>query len=179
MPLRYIEDFLSPQQADRLMDWLLSSGEVSWQQETFSIFGKPVEAPRSLAWYGNQGVNYRYTGIDHRASGWPDRLDNLREQVKAVTGKTFNFVLLNRYDHGGQYMGWHKDDERGADACIASLSLGAKRRFRYQVTHHDVRNFDMHNGSLLIFDGQRRHQLAKTRQKVGTRINLTFRSIRA
>jgi alkylated DNA repair dioxygenase AlkB len=41
-------------------------------------------------------------------------------------------VLLNLYRNGVDSMGWHSDDERelGERPVIASVSLGATRRFR-------------------------------------------------
>jgi len=84
-------------------------------------------------------------------------------------------------------MGWHSDDETelGDRPVIASLSLGAMRRFRLR---HRRRNkldpvvIDLECGSLLIMQGdtQRfwKHQVPKTKRVVEPRINLTFRSIR-
>ena len=71
-------------------------------------------------------LNYRYTGIDHICDGWPVWLDKLKEKFKK-SRKKFNFVLMNRYEDGQQYMGWHRDNERGWRTKIASLSLGAER----------------------------------------------------
>ena len=44
----------------------------------------------------------------------------------------FNHVLANRYRDGADSMGFHADDEPefGPDPLIATLSLGASRRFR-------------------------------------------------
>jgi alkylated DNA repair dioxygenase AlkB len=176
--MHYQENFLCEDEARQLHDWLTSDSAVHWCQEQFRIFGRQVLAPRQLAWFGDLGVNYRYTGIDHLATGWPRQLTQLRERVCTQTGKSFNFVLLNRYRHGGDYMGWHRDDERGADPTIASLSLGAQRRFRIRSGPGDSsRAFDLASGSLLVLDGRQQHMLAKSRRKVGERINLTFRRI--
>jgi len=73
---------------------------VAWETEEFRIFGKKVLAPRSLCWFGDVGVNYRYTGIDHVCSGWPDWLDRLKGKIQKTTEVKFNFVLMNRYDDG-------------------------------------------------------------------------------
>jgi alkylated DNA repair dioxygenase AlkB len=79
-------------------------------------------------------------------------------------------------------MGWHRDDEAGCLGDIASLSLGAVRRFAIdlsadyaeQVLRESV---DLANGSLLVFDGRQRHCLRATKRPVGMRINLTFRNL--
>ena len=128
--MRFIEGFLAPAQAH---DWLVqleNSDWVEWQRETFSIFGRQVDAPRTLTWFGDAGLNYRYTGVDHCAAlGWPEPLRRLKDQVEMTAGQSFNFLLLNRYANGSEYMGWHRDDEQGCRGDIASLSLGASRRF--------------------------------------------------
>ncbi len=173
--MRYVEDFLTADESSRMLAELRD--EVSWQRETFPMFGRRVEVPRHLAWFGDHGVNYRYTGHDHCATGWPTLLQNIRRRVMAEAACAFNFVLLNRYDNGSHHMGWHRDDERGAQPTIASVSLGAVRRFRYGSNPGQVRSIDVQDGSLLVFDGRVRHQLARSAKPLGMRINLTFRQI--
>ena len=83
-------------------------------------------------------------------------------------------------------MGWHADDEAelGPAPCIASVSLGANRRFRFRPKpHHDAESYglDLPDGSVLIMRGETQanwqHAIPKTARPVGPRINLTFRRI--
>ena len=61
-------------------------------------------------------------------------------------------------------MGWHRDDETGCQGDIASLSLGAERRFRIeQGSAEERRHIDLEHGSLMIFDGRQRHCLTKNK----------------
>ena len=175
----YQRDFLPSKDADHWLNWLQQENNVAWAKESFSIFGRRVTAPRRLAWFGDAGLNYRYTGTDHLAEGWPTALSALRDRVQAVAAQEFNFLLLNRYANGQQYMGWHRDDEAGCAGNIASLSLGAPRRFRYESEiNGKSEQIDLEHGSLLLFDGRRRHCLAKTVRPVEERINLTFRLLK-
>ena len=175
----YQRDFLPSKDADHWLNWLQQENNVAWAKESFSIFGRRVTAPRRLAWFGDAGLNYRYTGTDHMAEGWPTALSALRDRVQAVAAQEFNFLLLNRYANGQQYMGWHRDDEAGCAGNIASLSLGAPRRFRYESEiNGKSEQIDLEHGSLLRFDGRRRHCLAKTVRPVEERINLTFRLLK-
>lgn len=177
--MRYIPRFLEQDEAHELHAWF-SSDVVTWHRESFQIFGKRQQAPRQLAWFGDCGVNYRYTGIDHRAQGWPAQLDSVRAKVSGAAAQNFNFLLVNRYRHGGEHMGWHRDDEHAADPLIASLSLGATRRFRVRAgPGEESCGLDLTDGSLLLLDGRTQHMLAKTKRAVSERINLTFRSIHA
>ena len=175
----YQRDFLPSKDADHWLNWLQQESNVAWARESFSIFGRRVTAPRRLAWFGDAGLNYRYTGTDHMAEGWPTALSALRDRVQAVAAQEFNFLLLNRYANGQQYMGWHRDDEAVCAGNIASLSLGARRRFRYESEiNGKSEQIDLEHGSLLLFDGRRRHCLAKTVRPVEERINLTFRLLK-
>lgn len=79
-------------------------------------------------------------------------------------------------------MGWHADDEPEIGNVIGSLSLGATRKFR--VRHNRTREtqtFLVNHGSLIIMAGTMQefwqHEVPKTKQDVGERINLTFRKI--
>ena len=51
--------------------------------------------------------------------------ERLRKEVESATGQAFNFLLMNRYADGSEYMGWHRDDEKGCSSLIASLSQRA------------------------------------------------------
>lgn len=179
--MRFIESFLPPMEAAYWLAALDDPKRVNWQRESFHIFGRHVQAPRQLAWFGDAGLNYRYTGIDHEAVGWPPALQTLKSRIENEAKQTFNFLLLNRYADGTDHMGWHRDDEQGCYGLIASLSIGAKRRFSINVSPPDQvanrQTFELENGSLLIFDGRQRHCLRATKKPCGLRINLTFRLI--
>ena len=66
---RYIPDYLDPIEADELFAWL--EANVSWRQERYLMFGRFALAPRLVAWYGNPGLSYSYSGITHKTTGWP------------------------------------------------------------------------------------------------------------
>ena len=123
-----------------------------------------------------------YSGIPHEPLPWTAELKALRDEVSAATGARFNSVLLNRYRSGEDSVSWHRDDEPelGRDPVIASLSLGATRRFKLRhLATKETHSLDLNDGSLLLMSGpsQREweHCLTKTKRAVGERINLTFR----
>ena len=79
-------------------------------------------------------------------------------------------------------MGLHADNEPGLGDVIGSLSLGATRAFRIRHnTTKEARTFRLGHGTLVIMAGtmQRfwKHEVPKTTEHVGERINLTFRYI--
>ncbi len=157
--------------------------DVDWRQETARIMGQSVPLPRLTAWYGEAG--YRYSGIDHPPRPWLEDLTALKEVAEAHAGTGFNAVLLNLYRSGRDSVAWHRDAEPalGPDPVVASISLGAVRRFRLRHARDKTLAvaLDLPHGSLLVMGpgSQRawRHALPKTARPVGPRLNLTFRRI--
>lgn len=172
LPFRYLPESLHD--ADAVMRWCTNG--PSWQHENIRLFGRLVRVPRMVAWYGDPGIRYGYSGLQHAAEGWPKPLSALREELTERLGMNWNFVLLNRYRDGRDWMGWHRDDEKEMRGPVASVSLGATRRFRLQDGDERY-HLDLEHGSVVVFDGRLRHTLARTSKSVGERFNLTFRCI--
>ncbi|EED31378.1 DNA repair system specific for alkylated DNA [gamma proteobacterium NOR5-3] len=160
--------------------------ELHWRQEPIQLFGKRYMQPRLLAWYGDDGLSYRYSGIDHEPLPWTATLATLREHVQTLSGVRFNSVLANQYRDHRDSMGLHADDEPelGPKPVIASLSLGEERVFRLKHRHRkDLKpvRLPLAPGSLLIMRGDTqqnwRHEVPKQARPCGARINLTFRYV--
>ncbi len=157
--------------------------ELDWRTEHVRMFGRRVKAPRQVAWYGDG--NYRYWGLDHPPRPLPPLLRGIRDCVSSLTGADYNGVLGNLYSDGDDSMGWHADDEPelGPAPVIASLSLGAARRFQFRRLDDKRQriDIDLAPASLLVMAGDTQrtwqHRLPKTRRALGSRINLTFRWI--
>ena len=158
---------------------------IDWQQESILMFGRRVLVPRLVAWHGDPGARYTYSGTTHEPLPWTPSLARIRDRAADLCGAYFNAVLLNLYRDGRDGMGWHADDEveLGRDPVIASVSLGATRRFC--LRHRKRRNLKLDvplpHGSLLCMSGSTQHHwihaLPKARTAVGERINLTFRVV--
>ncbi|WP_145009123.1 alpha-ketoglutarate-dependent dioxygenase AlkB family protein [Pseudomonas oryzihabitans] len=181
--LAFYPQWRSPDQADA---WLRElDAETPWSQPQVRVFNRWHPVPRQVAWYADPGVVYGYAGLDHAALPWTPLLQLIREEVEAACGQAFNGVLLNRYRDGQDSMGWHSDDETslGRNPLIASLNLGATRRFdfRRKGTSRIGHSLPLGHGSLLVMAGATQHhwqhQIAKTRKASGVRLNLTFRWI--
>lgn len=157
--------------------------ETAWRQESARIMGRTVPIPRLTAWHGEAG--YVYSGIRLEPLPWTPPLLALRAIAEGLAGQSFNSVLLNLYRDGRDGVSWHADDEPGLgpDPLIASLSLGAGRRFqlRHRITRERAEVVLTH-GSCLLMGGtiqhHWQHQIPKTTRPVGPRINLTFRQMR-
>ena len=162
--------FLSAERADVLLNWCLH--RVNWGTEEVSLFGRRHTVPRLTAWYGEPGTNYRYSGQDHPGDGVPEALQPLTRRLNA------NHVLLNRYRAGGDYMGWHRDDERGVSGPVHIVSVGASRTLRWRFEGcRKSQAVPLSHGSKLSIDGRLPHTLTRTRRAVGERVSLSFRCI--
>ncbi len=136
-----------------------------------------------MAWYGDAGVNYRYSGVDHDPLPWLPLLSRLKQDLEKQCQHAFNSMMANLYRHGQDSMGCHADNEKelGRNPVIASLSLGETRllRFRHGQSGQKL-DVELKNGDLLVMAGSIqhhwRHELPKTRKVKQARINLTFRN---
>ncbi|WP_372353993.1 alpha-ketoglutarate-dependent dioxygenase AlkB [Xanthomonas sp. NCPPB 3761] len=181
--IRWQRGWLDAAQADALLQTLLA--QVRWEVHRIRMFGRVVDSPRLSSWIGDADASYRYSGTRFAPQPWLDALQPARARLQAETGHPFNSVLVNRYRSGSDAMGWHSDDEPelGAQPLIASVSLGATRRFAFK--HRDdaalKQTLELGHGDLLVMSGdtQRyyKHALPRTARPVGERINLTFRHI--
>ena len=183
--VRFHPGWLVAADADRLLQALI--GDASWQVHRIRMFGRWLDSPRLSCWMGDADAHYRYSGADFLPHPWAPALLELREQLQQACAGSFNSVLLNRYRDGRDSMGWHSDDEPelGPTPLIASLSLGAPRRFLLRRRDDPAQKFEflLGHGDLLLMRGhcQRdyQHALPKTARVSGERINLTFRQIAA
>jgi len=179
----WIPGWLAAPAAETLRLELLD--QVDWEVHRIRLFGREVDSPRLSSWIGDAQAHYRYSGADFVPHPWPPALQPLRQRLQAERGADFNSVLVNRYRDGRDAMGWHSDDEPelGPAPLIASLSLGAPRRFVFKHRHDATlkRELLLGHGDLLLMAGQTqrdyRHALPRTARPVGERINLTFRRI--
>lgn len=174
--LLYDETFLPPDLADEYFAVLRDTCE--WQQKA-GVFGHLQ--PRLTASYGDAGITYRYSGTQNPSLPWTEALLQIKARVEAVRGQ-YNYCLLNRYRSGADSVGWHADNEPGMSPVIGSVSLGAARTFRIRHnTTHARRDFVVQHGTLIIMAGTMqqfwKHDVPKTTEIVGERINLTFRKI--
>ncbi|HEY0659804.1 MAG TPA: alpha-ketoglutarate-dependent dioxygenase AlkB [Lysobacter sp.] len=181
--LAFETQWLPPAAADALFAALRET--ITWEIHRIRLFGREHASPRLSCWIGDPDASYRYSGMRFEPRPWPAALASIRRRLRDELGIDFNSALANRYRDGRDAMGWHSDSEPelGPMPVIASLSLGATRRFvlKHRVQPELKFALDLPHGSLLLMRGdtQRyyRHALPRTTRPVGERINLTFRRI--
>ncbi len=180
---RLVPGFVSSH--EQVMQTLL--GTLPLRQEPITMFGKTHLTPRLTSWHGDPGCGYRYSGRGFEPLPWVPALAEIRDRLRETTGYAFNSVLANFYRDGTDAMGAHADDERELgpardDIGIASVSLGARRRFLLRrKTGGDAVEYALGAGDLLVMGGRTqsefKHWVPRTKKPVGPRMNLTYRVI--
>lgn len=180
--VQFYGEILTPLDADRYYEDLLES--IAWQHDEAMIFGRHITTKRQVAWYGDQAFSYTYSKITKQALPWTASLLALKALVESYTGEVFNSCLLNLYHDGNEGMAWHSDGEVDLkpNGAIASLSLGAERRFLFKHKQSGaVVETILPHGSLLVMKDETQthwlHRLPPMARIKTPRVNLTFRTI--
>ena len=163
--------------------------ELPWQEDIVTLFGKTHVTTRQLVWMGDSDIDYQYSGHTRQTIPWTDTVFHVKHHIEQKLldlgiDANFNSCLLNYYPSGEDGMGYHADDERelGEQPVIASLSLGATRKFvfKHKKTQDKVELY-LESGQLIVMHGETqnfwKHSITKTKKVTTGRISLTFRQI--
>lgn len=157
---------------------------LPWSRDEVIIYGKKILARRMVVWCSDYPLPYKYSGVEKYPIVWTKELLELKSIVEKYSQESFNSCLLNYYTSGREGMSWHSDDESSLvrHGTIASLSLGAERRFlfRHKKTKEKL-EIILEPGSLLLMKGETQdhwqHSLPISSKVRKPRINLTFRNL--
>jgi alkylated DNA repair dioxygenase AlkB len=180
--VNYFGPILDTSEARRYYEAFLN--DIPWKNDEAVIFGKHIITARKVAWYGDSNFSYTYSGTTKQALVWTAELATLKEKLENLCGAVFNSCLLNLYHNGDEGMSWHSDDEKSLarNSCIASVSLGAEREFRFKHKRLNEKvSVLLESGSLLVMKDATQshwlHSIPKTKKVRTPRINLTFRTM--
>ena len=162
---------------------------LPWQPDIVTLFGKTHVTTRQIVWMGDSDASYQYSGHTRQAIAWTDSVFHVKHHIeqqllKIGINAEFNSCLLNYYPSGDDGMGYHADDEKelGHQPVIASLSLGATRKFvfKHKKTQDKVELY-LESGQLIVMHGATqqywKHSITKTKTVDEGRISLTFRQM--
>ncbi len=178
----YYEKIVNDEEIKSLFDALLNN--IHWENERVIMFGKEIVTKRKVAFFSDPSISYRYASKTKIGLPWTSSLLTIKNIVESITKESYNACLLNLYHNGEESMGWHSDNEKEiiANSSIASLSLGANRKFsfKHKVSKETV-SIELEDGSLLEMKGSIQahwwHALLKSKKVTAARINLTFRQM--
>jgi len=178
----YYDKIVNDDEVKQLYDALLNN--IHWENERVVMFGKEIITKRKVAFFSDPSITYRYASKTKIGLPWTDSLLTIKNRVESITKESYNACLLNLYHNGEESMGWHSDNEKEiiANSSIASLSLGANRKFsfKHKLSKETV-SIELEDGSLLEMKGSVQihwwHALLKSKKVTDARINLTFRQM--
>lgn len=161
--------------------------ELPWQADKVTLFGKTHITTRQIVWMGENDSMYYYSGHRRQAIPWSEPVFHVKRLIEDRLAQIgivieFNSCLLNYYPTGEDGMGYHADDEPelGPQPVIASLSLGAQRKFvlKHKTSKTKV-ELPLSAGQLIVMHGTTqqhwKHTITKTKMVKQGRISLTFR----
>jgi alpha-ketoglutarate-dependent dioxygenase alkB family protein 2 len=193
--LIYHKNFISYDTANKIFDILEQN--IIYNPDHMSkvkIFGEEHEIPRKQVAYGEPGTFYNFSGTHVDAISWnqDSKLCKILLILKNVVSKqfncNFNFVLINRYADGNDYIGFHADDEKDLqnDSPIVGLTFGAERDFQFKniksgknYMFNKSNSLVLHHGSCISMQYPTnqfwKHSVPKRAKIKSPRISLTFR----
>lgn len=159
--------------------------DCDFQRYKMKMYDREVLSPRKMASFGDGPTVYQDYSSIKMPDSWPYYLLPIRERLEKLTGQKYNFVLVNLYQDGNDYIGYHgdKEDSLVENSTIASISLGVERDFylRHNITGKTTKIL-LQEGSLLLMKGETqkryKHSVPKRKRINEPRINLTFRLIK-
>lgn len=174
---------LDPEWMERLPTLMEETDPLLDHHPAITIYGRVVHQRRSVSFFSDTSVGYRYSGQLARSKPLTDDLRTFLGVINEQFDAEFNGILINKYDGGEENIGKHSDDEKALDrtAGVVSVSVGASRTFRIRnkQTGAIVANLPTQPNTILQMwgDFQREftHEIPVEKKVHGVRYSLTFR----
>jgi alkylated DNA repair dioxygenase AlkB len=148
------------------------------------IFNKLIDTPR---WQQAYGKSYSFSGNISTAKPFTNLLNTFLDWAnhnESINGRspTLNGILVNWYQDGDHYIGWHSDDESQIDGTspIYTISLGINRTFKIRdKSTKTTKDYEFYNGDYFIMGGKfqkfYQHHVPKRTRCKNSRISITIR----
>lgn len=181
-PVYYYDEFLTEKDANDLYEEMAN---LDVQRHTYN--GRKLG--RNTAVFGDDPskIPPKIWGDNVKIMAWTPNLKKVLDKLKSQFDDfDFNVCLMNCYDNGKEYIGWHADnEEKGSTFCIASISLGVTRKFSFIYRSKDLGgdnekiDISLKHGSMVVMNhpcqDKYLHSLLPDKKIKDKRINLTFR----
>ena len=175
----------TPEQCSDIFNFL-DTLEVEYHKP-YKRFNQIVKVPRGQASYTlDETIHY-----DYKVSGGSPpnyimcpRLKEITARVNETLGTNFNTILLNKYKHGDDCIGFHKDRETGwaKGTGFATLAFGVARDFQIKCDKTNETTTILHKPGHALYmphpmNHNYTHSIPKRKRVMECRISLTFREI--
>ena len=175
----FFDKILSESKSKKLYDDIIQNTPL--EHGIYKMYGKEVKTPRLLWAMRDEEFDIKKSYKVTESSLWSDKIKKLKTKVEKIINKKIKYAQINYYRDGNDYIGWHTDSEVVEGDLIASVSLGATRKFQFRNISDDTKHqVLLTNGSLIVFDYSAakkdwKHRIPKEPKVENGRINITFR----
>lgn len=153
------------------------------QTPKIKVFGKVCTQNRNVGFFSDESMGYAYSGQIMKSQKLPPILNKLIQDINTRFETNFNGILINHYRDGTDYIGKHRDDEKGLDTnkrAVASISFGSKRKFRIRNNEGKiVQDIETEHGMFMMmyndFQKMYTHEIPIQKKVKEPRWSLTFR----
>lgn len=147
------------------------------------MYGRECHMQRSVAFFSDESIGYRYSGQIARAQPLTSELSALLSYVNERFQATYNGILVNKYANGEEYISKHSDDEHALDPRngVMAISVGAVRKFRVRSKETGAIVVDVPTEPATIlnmcgdFQKEFTHEIPVEKRVDGVRYSFTFR----
>jgi len=155
------------------------------RREYIRMFGREVQIPREQQVYGVE--EYEYSGVKlppkeitpflRKYINWANRIDK-------KDGHKYSMILVNWYNDGKDYIGYHRDNERMIipNTSVMTISFGGQRKLRIQSNDKQTTfDVDMINNQYVVMGESFQREFKHSIPKSGSderRISITLRKFR-
>lgn len=146
------------------------------------VYGKICKQRRSIGFFSDESVGYKYSGKMEKAQPLTKNLKLLLDYINNKFESDFNGILVNKYSSGNDYISDHSDNEKEiSDKGVISVSYGAIRKFRIRdkITRKIVKDIPTENYQIIKMAGDFQkeflHGIPIEKKVIDERISFTFR----
>jgi len=164
---------------------------LPWKIQEIAVAGKCYMPKRETLGFAAKSAENLLEDRNFYGLTYPNIIEQIREQVSNIIADQLNEVVKpemnfcwgNRYRTGTDKVGKHKDNEKWHSPVdpIISVSLGVKRAFDVLGDHGRIERFHLGHGDIFLmmpgFQQAFYHAVPVQKKVVGSRINLTFRTL--
>lgn len=174
---------LSPEWLARMPDLAQEIDSSLDHHPAIVMYGKVCHQQRSVSFFSDASVGYRYSGRLAASIPLTPSLHDLLAYINQLFSAQFNGILINKYENGNETIGKHSDDESALDpsAGVVSLSVGAVRKFRIRHKNTGAVAMDIPTDPSKIiqmhgdFQKEFTHEIPTEKRVILPRYSFTFR----
>jgi alkylated DNA repair dioxygenase AlkB len=170
--VHWCPNFLNTDEANELYNHLFEY--LQFEQSVIYMKTKEIPLPRLQSWMADENIKASLYQ-KQKQKPWSDKVNIVRKRLESLLCCNFDYVLINLYRDGKDYISYHPDKEAVRDDCC----IVARRFLLKHNQSKEIIEYSLTNGSLIVMAGTTqkywKHSIPKELKVTQPRLNLTFR----